>query len=95
MNSFGGLPPPVDSYCFFGEKYRTCFDRLHITDGAKVVLLVDLVKTVLETLFFSSKIGYLDSFIVLALELDGPRLFGLPARLLQAQIFLVLAMHRA
>ncbi|KAI6226937.1 hypothetical protein M3Y95_00674000 [Aphelenchoides besseyi] len=63
------LPIPLsDSYCFFGEKYRTCFDYLHITNAAKLILFVDILKNTLETYFFSLYIGYLDAFIVLHLS---------------------------
>ncbi|KAI6205852.1 hypothetical protein M3Y94_00839500 [Aphelenchoides besseyi] len=72
------LPIPLsDSYCFFGEKYRTCFDYLHITNAAKLILFVDILKNTLETYFFSLYIGYLDAFILTECVICLVCLFGI------------------
>jgi hypothetical protein len=44
------------------------FKEMDLQDGAKTILLLDVLKNVIETLFFSSFIGYFDAFIVLHLS---------------------------
>ena len=46
---------------FFGEEYQTCCRRVHIVPGAALVLLLDVFRLSIETAYFVSKIGYLDS----------------------------------
>jgi len=56
-----------EPHYFFGEKYRTCLEYVHIVEAAKLVLLLDIIKLTLETAYFTSKIGYFDAVIVVQL----------------------------
>ncbi|KAH7718760.1 Protein kinase domain containing protein [Aphelenchoides avenae] len=57
-----------DDLYFFGEKYRTCQEWIHIAEAAKILVFLDVLKLAFETHFFASKVGYLDAFIVVHLS---------------------------
>uniref|UniRef100_A0A7E4VQY7 TLC domain-containing protein n=1 Tax=Panagrellus redivivus TaxID=6233 RepID=A0A7E4VQY7_PANRE len=49
---------------FFGENYRCCCDLIHIVNAGYTVAILDGLKLIIELAFFSSLVGYFDTFHV-------------------------------